>query len=92
MLEKIILINKFYRDFCFSNKLIACFWFDVTSFTSIEDKLNGNIELTDNECETMENLLLYKNSDNEMQALEHVVYKLLNDLRSCKLDLEKFKT
>ena len=74
MLEKIILINKFYRNFCFSNEVIACFWFDVTSFTSIEDKLNGKIELTDNECKTMEDLFLHKYLDSEIKALEHVIY------------------
>lgn len=90
-LKKIILINKFYRDFCFSNRLIACFWFDVSSFSSIEDKLNGKIDITNEECDTMEDLMLNFYIENEKNSLEYVIRKLLSDLDICASNLKKFK-
>ena len=89
MTEKIILINKFYRDFCFSNKLIACHWFDENSFVEIEKLLNGEIELSDNDYSSMKKLFLYRKSKTELLALELVIENLSSDLRSCNIKLKK---
>jgi hypothetical protein len=92
MLEKIILINKFYRDFCFSNKLIACHWFSEDSFFEVEKILNGEVELSDNNYSSMKKLFLNNKSETELLALEYVINNLLCDLRSCKFELEKSNT
>ncbi len=92
MLEKIILVNKFYRDFCFSNKLIACFWFAEDSFSEIEKILNGESELSDNDYSSMKNLFLQHKTKTELSELEYIVQSLLNDLRKCESNLEKFNT
>ena len=92
MSKKIILINKFYRDFCFSNQIIACHWFNENYFFEIEKILNGEVELSDNDYSNMKKLFLYRKSETELLALELVIKNLSIDLRSCNIRLEKSNT
>ena len=88
MTEQTILGNKFFREFCFSNYFIAAYWLESDSFVEVEKYLKDSQICLDSNYKYLEDLLLHKQSQTEIKALEHVVSNLMSDLKSCKFDLE----
>lgn len=77
--EKIILINKFYKEFCFSNTIIACCVFKEERFVVIDKMLNGELEYSDIQLQLMLDFSYFAMNLTEVDLLNHFLSKLMQE-------------
>jgi len=69
------LVNKFLNDFCFSNKIIACYHLDI-DLKILDALLNGDIQPSESQIFIFEDLLSSDYPISEVSALENIVLDL----------------
>ena len=75
MSEETILVNNFFKNYCFSNKTIICHHLSIETDT-LNNLLNGSKELTETQLSNINKLKLLLKYNNEVEALESIIFDL----------------
>jgi len=76
-------INRFYKEFCFSNNLIFCYWLSI-DYIYIDSMLSGVDSLNNIHAKFIRENLIHEQSSSEIKALERVVLSLSRKLKNCE--------